>query len=96
MYKTKNTGAGNEMWGTRRMREMLYFEECPQISGEYRQTFRGMSPNIPGNVAKHSANVAKHTGGCPATFRTQWGMSSKLLGKVAFRILSKIHDGALL
>ena len=46
--------------------------------------FRGMSPNIPGNVAKHSGeyrqtfrgmllniqgNVAKHSGEYPQTFR---------------------------
>ena len=52
-------------------------------SGEYPQTFRGMSPNIPGNVLKHSRecpqtfrgmtpnipeNVAKHSGECHQTF----------------------------
>ena len=58
MYKTRNTGTGNGMRGTRGMGGMLY-------SGECRQTFRGMSSNIPGNVAKHS-------GECPQTFR---GMS---------------------
>ena len=43
MYKTRNTGTGNGMRGTRGIGEMLY-------SGECRQTFRGMSSNIPGNV----------------------------------------------
>ena len=47
MYKTRNTGTGIGMRGTRGMGEMLY-------SGECRQTFRGMSSNIPGNIAKHS------------------------------------------
>ena len=50
--------------------------------------FRGMSPNIPGNVAKHSrecsqtfqGNVAKHSGECSQTFR---GMSPNILGNVA-------------
>ena len=35
------------MRGTRGMGEMLYSREC-------RKTFRGMSPNIPWNVVKHS------------------------------------------
>ena len=34
--------------------------------------FRGMSPNIPGNVAKHSGNVAKHSRKYRQVFR---GMS---------------------
>ena len=42
-------------------------------SGECGQTFRGMSPNIPGNVAKHS-------GECPQTFQ---GMSPNIPGNVA-------------
>ena len=57
--------------------------------------FRGMSPNIPGNVLKHSGecrqifggmssnipgNVAKHSGECPQTFR---GMSPNIPGNVA-------------
>ena len=37
MYKTKNTGTGNGMRGTRGTGEIVIFE--------------GMSPNIPGNVA---------------------------------------------
>ena len=65
MYKTRNTGTGKGMRGTRGIGGMLY-------SGEYRQTFRGMSPNIPGNVSKHS-------GECPQTFR---GMSSNIPGNV--------------
>ena len=52
MYKNRNRGTGNGMWGTRGMWGML-------CSGECRQTFQGMSPNIPGNVVKHS-------GECPS------------------------------
>ena len=47
MYKNRNTGTGNGMQGKRGMGGILYSEEC-------RQTFREMSPNIPGNVLKHS------------------------------------------
>ena len=65
MYKTRNTGTGNGMRGTRGIGGMLY-------SGGYRQTFRGMSPNIPGNVSKHS-------GECPQTFR---GMSPNITGNI--------------
>ena len=75
------------MRGTRGMRGMSY-------SGECRQTFRGMSPNIPGNVAKHSEecrqtfrgmssniprNVLKHSGEYRQTFR---GMSQNISGNV--------------
>ena len=66
MYKNRNTGTGNGMRGTRGMGGMLY-------SGECGQTFRGMLPNIPGNVAKYS-------GECPQTFR---GMSPNIPGNVA-------------
>ena len=77
MYKTRNTGTGNGMRGTQGMGGMLY-------SGECRQIFRGMSSNIPGNVAKHSGechqilrgmlldipgNVTKHSGECHQKFR---------------------------
>ena len=80
MYKNRNTGTRNGMRGTRGMGGLLY-------SGECRQIFRGMSPNIPENVAKHSGecrqtfrgmfsnipeNVANLSGECPQTFR---GMS---------------------
>ena len=58
MYKNRNTGTGNGMRGTRGMGKNVIF--------------RGMSPNIPGNVAKHS-------GECPQTFR---GMSSNIPGNV--------------
>ena len=69
MYKTRNTGTGNEMRGTRGMGGMLYSRECRPTfreiysnipenivkhSEECSQTFRGMSPNIPRNVLKHS------------------------------------------
>ena len=69
MYKTKNTGIGNGMWGTRGIGGMssIIPENVAKHSGECPKTFRGMSPNIPGNVVKHS-------GECPKTFR---GMSSK-------------------
>ena len=66
MYKTRNTGTGKGIRGTRGIGGMLY-------SGEYRQTFRGMSSNIPGNVAKYS-------GECWQIFR---GMSSNIPGNVA-------------
>ena len=66
IYKTRNTGTGNGIRGTRGMGEMLYPGEC-------HQTFRGMSPNIPGKVAKRS-------GECPQTFR---GMSLNIPGNVA-------------
>ena len=71
------------------MGDMLY-------SGECRQTFRGMSTNISGNVVKHSrgkchqvfrgmspnipGNVAKHSGECHQTFQ---GMSLSISGNVA-------------
>ena len=55
MYKTRNTGTGNGMRGTRGIGGMLY-------SGECGQTFRGMPSKIPRNVAKHS-------GECPQIFR---------------------------
>ena len=68
MYKTRNTGTGNKMRGTRGMGGMSpnipgnvakHSGECPQTfvakdSGECHKTFWGMSPNIPGNVVKHS------------------------------------------
>ena len=87
MYKTRNTGTGNRMRRTWGIGGMLYSGECCQI-------LRGMSPNIPGNVAQHSGkrpqtlwemssniqgNVAKHTGEFPQTFRE---MSSNILGNV--------------
>ena len=87
MYKTRNTGTGNGMWGMRGTGRMLY-------SGECRQTFRGMLLNIPQNVAKHSegcpqtfqgmspnipGNVVKHSGECYQTFR---GMSPNIPGNV--------------
>ena len=77
MYNTRNTGTGNGMRGTRGMWGILY-------SGKSRQTFRGMSSNILGNVTKYSGecrqifrgmisnnpgNVTKHSGKCYQTFR---------------------------
>ena len=85
MYKSRNTGTGN---GKRGIRGMFY-------SGECRQTFRVMSSNIPGNVAKHSreycqtfrvmssnilGNVAKHSGECRQVFR---GISPNIPGNDA-------------
>ena len=136
MYKTRNTGTGNGMRGTRGMGGMLYSRECRQTFWEMLQNIPGnvakMSSNIPGNVAKHSGvchktfrgmspnipgNVTKHSGKCRQTFR---GTSPNIPGNViknsgerrqtfqrmlpifgvksmvAFRILSNIHDGALL
>ena len=46
--------------------------ECGERGKWGNVIFRGMSPNIPGNVLKHS-------GGCLQTFR---GMSSNILGNV--------------
>ena len=85
MYK--NTGTGKGMRGVRGIWGMLYFGEC-------RQTFRGISSNILGNVVKHSGechqifqgmspnisgNVAKHSGKCRQTFRE---MSTNIPGNV--------------
>ena len=78
MYKTRNTGMGNRIWGTREMGGMLHCQTFRRMSsnvshsGECPQTFRGMLPNIPGNAAKHSeecrqtisGNVLKHFGEC--------------------------------
>ena len=85
MYKTRNTRTGNGMRRTREMGVMLY-------SGQCHETFRGMSLNILGNVAKHSreyrqtfwgmllnilGNATKHSGECRQTFH---GMPSKFQG----------------
>ena len=90
MYKIRNTGTGNGMRGTRGMEGMLYSGECPQTFWGMLQTFRGISPNILGNVIKYSGeccqtfqgmssnipvNVAKHYEECPQTFQ---GMSSNI------------------
>ena len=87
MYKTRDTGTGNGMRGTRGIWGMLYSGECCQV-------FRGMSSNIPRNVAKFSGechrtfrgmllnipwNVAKHSGECRQIFRE---MSSNIPGNV--------------
>ena len=66
MCKTRNTGTRNGIGGTWGMGGMLHSIEC-------RQTFRGMSSNISGNVAKHS-------GECRQIFR---GISSNIPGNVA-------------
>ena len=73
MYKNRNTGTGNGMRGTQGIGRNVIF--------------RGISSNIPENVAKHSGecpqtfpgNVAKHSRECRQTF---WGMSSNIPGNV--------------
>ena len=72
MYKTRNTGTGNGMRGTRGMGGMLY-------SGECRQTFRGMLLNIPGNFIKNSGERRQTFQGMLPIFGVK--------GRVAFRIL---------
>ena len=57
-------------------------------SGECHKTFRGMSPNIPGNVIKNSGERRQTFQGMLPIFGVK--------GRVAFTILSNIHDGALL
>ena len=57
-------------------------------SGECRQTFQGMSPNIPGNIIKNSGERRQTFLGMLPIFGVK--------GRVAFRILSNIHDGAYL
>ena len=83
MYKTRNTGTGKGMRGTRGIGGMLY-------SREYRQTFWGMSSNIPGNVAKYSME-------CRQLFR---GMSrnipwnvTKHYGEYHQKIPGNAHNG---
>ena len=50
MYKTRNTGTGNGMQGTRVMGECYIPGSVAKHSGECPQTFQGMSLNIPGNI----------------------------------------------
>ena len=45
---------GNGMHGTRGMGECYFQGNVAKYSAECRKTFRGMSSNIPWNVAKHS------------------------------------------
>ena len=52
MNKIRNAGTGNGMQGTWVMRRILYSGNVDKHFGESPQTFWGMSPNIPGNVAK--------------------------------------------
>ena len=132
MYKKRNIGRGNGMWGTRGMGECYilgnvakHSGDCPQTfrrmllniagniakhSGECPQTFRGMSPKIPGNILKHPGeccqtfrgvlpsilgNIAKYSGECCQTFQEMLPIF-RVKGSVVFRILSNIHDRALL
>ena len=82
MYKTRNTGTGNGMQGTRGIGGM--WPNIPgnvlKHSGECRQTFRGRSSNIPGTFRAISqnipGNVAKHSEDIP-------GMSPNIPGNVA-------------
>ena len=72
MYKNRNTETGNGMRGTRGIGGMLsmssnisgnllkHYGACPQ-------TFRGMSPNIPGNVLKQSREYSKIIWACCKT-----------------------------
>ena len=81
MYKTRNTGTWNGMRRTWGMGGILYFGECSETFREKSsknpeecpQTFREMSPNILGNIVKHSRE-------CPQTFQ---GMSPNILGNAA-------------
>ena len=61
MYKTRNTGTGNGMPGTRGMGECYIPENVTKHSGECRQIFRGMSSNIQGNVPEHSGECRQIT-----------------------------------
>ena len=82
MYKTRNTGTGNGMQGTRGIGGM--WPNIPgnvlKHSGECRQTFRGMSSNISGNVTKYSGECHQTFGECHQIFR---GMSPNIPGNVA-------------
>ena len=64
MYKTRNIETRNEMRGTWGMGNFI---------------FRGMLPNIPGNVVKHSEECPKYSGECRQTFR---GMLPNMSGNV--------------
>ena len=77
MYKTRNTGTGNGMRGTRGMGGMLY-------SGECCQTFRRIPPNIPRNVTKYSGECAQTFQGISPNIRPQTfqGMLPNILGNV--------------
>ena len=88
MYKTRNTGTGNGIRRTQGIGGNLY-------SGERSQTFRGILPNIPGNVLKYfwecrqtfwrkskniPRNFLKCSGECPQTCR---GIPPNIPGNVA-------------
>ena len=74
IYKTRNTGTGNGMRGTRGMftripgnlledsGECYYFnipENVPKDSGECSKRFRGMLKKIPGNVQEDSGECSR-------------------------------------
>ena len=90
MYKTKNTGTRNGMRGTRGIGRMLY-------SGECRQTFREMSPNILGNVTKHSREYHQRFHEMPTT---GW-LSNSTVGRLSigrsfiklFAVYSRFYNG---
>ena len=73
MYKTRNTGTRNGMRGTWGIGGMLYSRECPQ-------TYRVLSPNIPGNVTKYSGECRQIFRGISPNIP---GMSPNILGNVA-------------
>ena len=75
MYKTRNIGMGNGCIPNAGNGGKLY-------SGECYQAFQGMSPDIPGNVGKHSGNVAKHSKECPETFQGMLAMLPNIPGNV--------------
>ena len=91
IYKTRNTGTGNGMRGTR---GMSIPGNAQEDSGECSKRFRGMFEKIPGNVRKDSGecskrfremlkkipgNVRKDSGECSKRFR---GMLKKIPGNV--------------
>ena len=88
MYKKRNIGRGNGMWGTRGMGECYILGNVAKHSGDCPQTFRGVLPSILGNIAKYS-------GECCQTFQEMLPIF-RVKGSVVFRILSNIHDRALL
>ena len=52
-------------------------------SGECPQTFREMSPNIPGGMSNIPGNVAKHSGECRQTFQRMSLNNPENIGKDA-------------
>ena len=69
MFKTKNTGTGYGIRGTRGMGEYYILGNVAKHSGEFCETFQGMSSNIPGNFTKQF-------GESPQTYFWYWCHSS--------------------